>query len=147
MPVVEVKRGKGLKRHVSAASLAAFLSSHVHKEDLPGVKACLEQTGAMTGQGVTSMFSMGRSLGIVEGVLAALQIPIVMVGPARWKRDMGLLGQTKDASRERVVQLFPGISHLFLRKKDHGRAEAALIALWLRQAESIRSPAERPRIR
>jgi crossover junction endodeoxyribonuclease RuvC len=36
---------------------------------------CVEQVGAMPGQGVTSMFNFGKSLGYIEGVLQALQIP------------------------------------------------------------------------
>ena len=38
--------------------------------------AIIEKVGAMPGQGVSSMFQFGRSVGMVEGVLAALQIPV-----------------------------------------------------------------------
>ena len=41
------------------------------------------------------------------------------------------LSQDKDASRQLAIQEWPHIAHLaFRRKCDHGRAEAALIALW-----------------
>jgi len=33
------------------------------------------------------------------------------------------------SARQIALQLFPGAHHLFARRKDHGRAEAALIAL------------------
>jgi hypothetical protein len=36
----------------------------------------------------------------------------------------------KDASRARASELLPAYSHLWQRKRDDGRAEAALIALY-----------------
>src|SRR5262249_27758649 len=38
-------------------------------------------------------------------------------------------GGNKEAARQRALQLFPSAHALFSRKKDHQRAEAALIAL------------------
>lgn len=43
------------------------------------VTACVEQVGAMPGQGVTSMFSFGKSAGFIEGVLQALGIKYQLV--------------------------------------------------------------------
>jgi hypothetical protein len=40
-----------------------------------------------------------------------------------------LIGADKEASRQRVLQLFPRDHALFSRKLDHQRAEAVLIAL------------------
>jgi hypothetical protein len=39
-------------------------------------------------------------------------------------------GSDKESSRARVLQLFPSAHALLARKMDHGRAEAALIALF-----------------
>jgi len=83
----------------------------------------------MPGQGVTSMLSLGRSVGVIEGVVAAMGIPLTLVIPQRWQKDMLVRGG-KDGSRERAMQLFPMQSELFKRKKDDGRADAALIAMW-----------------
>ena len=79
------------------------------------------------------MFSMGQGLGIWKGIFAALGIPCDMVTPQRWKKLlMDGMGKKKDASRLRASQLFPDVG--FPRKKDHGRAEALLIAEYLRRS-------------
>ncbi len=88
----------------------------------------LESVSAMPGQGVSSVFSFGKSAGIIEGVLAALQIPLVMVTPQRWKKNAKLIGKDKDAARTLAIQLYPELSDRLARKKDIGRADAILIA-------------------
>jgi len=124
MPTLEVDSGKTKKRHISAAGLrdilVCYLDSHV----------VIEKVGAMPGQGVTSMFNFGRSAGIIEGVVAALQIPHTYVAPATWTKAVGRAAG-KDASRMRAMELFPAAkADLFKRAKDDGRADAALIAYW-----------------
>ena len=123
MPTVEVKRGNKLKREVSPALVFEALAGK-------GIEfAILERVGAMPGQGVTSMFSMGRSVGIIEGVIAAMGIPMTIVTPQKWQKAMEVRNG-KDGARERAMQLFPMQADLFKRKKDDGRADAALIALY-----------------
>lgn len=90
----------------------------------------LEDVGAMPGQGVTSMFGFGRSVGVLEGVIAALGYPLVMVRPATWKRAAGVPAD-KDAARLMATRLWPDHAAFFARKRDDGRAEAALLARWL----------------
>jgi crossover junction endodeoxyribonuclease RuvC len=46
------------------------------------------------------------------------------------KKFHGLRGGDKEGSRQRALQLFPAAHALLARKKDHGRAEASLIALF-----------------
>lgn len=55
--------------------------------------AVLEQAQSFPGMGVTGSFSYGRGFGQLEGVLAALRIPYVLVRPDRWHRE--LVGKTK----------------------------------------------------
>ena len=121
MPTVEVKRNNKLKREVSAQLVAAIVIKR-HAE-----AAFLERVNAMPGQGVTSVFSFGRSTGILEGVLAAYDIPTTLVTPQSWQKAMGVR-DGKDGSRERAMQLFPASAELFQRKKDDGRSDATLIA-------------------
>ena len=83
----------------------------------------------MPGQGVTSMFNFGRSLGCIEGVISAYQINTQWVTPQAWKKHFGLLKKPKDAARTYVIDRFPTNLDLFKRKKDGGRADATLIAL------------------
>lgn len=91
-------------------------------------EAVMEQVGAMPGQGSVSMLNFGESIGIVKGVLGALQIPVRFVTPQRWKKAAGLIGKDKDASRTLAIQLHPEIAGELTRKKDIGRADAICIA-------------------
>lgn len=91
--------------------------------------AVIEDVHAMPKQGVSSVFSFGRSLGVAEGVMAGEGLAIAYVSPARWKRGMGLSAD-KGVSRRRAIEQWPHMGKAFARVKDDGRAEAALIALW-----------------
>ena len=122
MPTVTVERNKAQKRQVCPAGLSLLM------QQLSPHKATVEKVGAMPGQGVSSMFSFGRSVGIIEGVLAAKQIPVTYTTPQAWQKLSGA-AKGKDGSRQRVMELFPSQAHLFARVKDDGRADAVLIAL------------------
>ena len=122
MPTVTVERNKAQKRQVCPAGLSLLM------QQLSPHKAICEKVGARPGQGVSSMFSFGRSVGIIEGVLAAKQIPVTFVTPQSWQKQSGA-AKGKDGSRQRVMELFPSQAHLFARVKDDGRADAVLIAL------------------
>lgn len=76
MPVVLISESK---RCVDGKALAALL----HGRDCV---VAIESVGAMPGQGVTSMFSFGRSLGAIEGVVDALGYPRVSVKPKVWQK-------------------------------------------------------------
>jgi len=89
--------------------------------------AIIESVGAMPGQGVSSTFKFGRAVGTVDGILSTLVIPRRFVTPTVWKRHWRL-DKDKEKSRALAIQLFPSCANHFARKKDHNRAEAALIA-------------------
>lgn len=97
--------------------------------DSPAATAVIEDVHAMPKQGVSSVFSFGRSLGVAEGVLAGNGLSLRYVSPAKWKRALGL-GNDKGVSRRRAIELWPEHAKAFARVKDDGRAEAALIAYW-----------------
>ena len=118
MPVMALSKGKN---QVNAAGLATIL-----REVLVPTVAYLEQVSAMPGQGVSGMFSFGTSYGIVQGVLAALRIPMVLVRPQAWKARAGLTGKDKDLARTLAIRLYPS-AELSL-KKHIGRADSILIA-------------------
>jgi crossover junction endodeoxyribonuclease RuvC len=99
------------KNQVNAAALATIL-----RIDQKPCTAYLEAVSAMPGQGVSSMFSFGTSYGIVQGVLAALGIPVVLVRPVVWKSRAGLKGANKDLARTLAQRLYPGAD--LSRKKD-----------------------------
>ena len=110
----------------TAADLVGVLSRW-HDQ---GVQVFLEQAQSMPGQGVSSTFKYGVGFGQILGVLAALGIAHRQVSPAVWKRQMGVT-KDKDKARALAQQLFPTAS--LARVKDHGRAEALLIAEWGRR--------------
>lgn len=104
--------------------------------------AVIEQVGAMPGQGGTSMFRFGQSDGMARGVVGCLNIPLIQVSPMKWKKHFGLVGTKenpidKDCARTLAIQRFPAAAHLLQRKKDIGRADAALIALWAHMTEQF----------
>ena len=97
-------------------------------DDVPIV--VVEKVGAMPGNGVSSMFKFGRSLGVIEGAVAGRGFPLRWVTPQVWKGSRGLLRQDKDVARLLALELWPAHSATFARCKDVGRADAALIAAW-----------------
>ena len=109
-------------RTINPAELARLIRS------LNPDRAIVEQVGARPGQGVSSMFAFGRGYGCILGVLGACEVPVTMVTPGRWKKAMGL-DSDKEKSRSLAIRTWPH-SGSFARKKDAGRAEAGLIALW-----------------
>jgi len=106
---------------IDGATLAARIEQF--KPDV----AIIERVAAMPKQGVSSTFTFGRSFGTVIGVVQALRIPQHMVTPGMWKKHFRLSAD-KEEARAHALQLFPAVAAQFSRKKDHGRAEAALIA-------------------
>lgn len=123
-----VASGKGVvKRELDPDTLLPLLKRI--RADL----AVLERTSAMPGQGVASMFSMGTTRGIILCALAAAGTPRREVAPATWKRHFNLIGAEKDMSRRLAIQRFPALAAQLARVKDHNRAEALLLALWLKE--------------
>lgn len=123
MPTMARLHGKG--QQVDAYTLTSELLGAAAGHN---PRAVIEAVSAMPGQGVSSMFRFGESLGIVLGVLGALQIPVRWISPAKWKRAAGLTGKDKDAARTLALQLHPEVGDMLARKKDTGRADAICIA-------------------
>jgi hypothetical protein len=107
---------------------AALLAARV-KQMRPNV-AFIERVGAMPKQGLSSTFKFGIAFGGIIGVFAALESPVRLVAPTVWKRHFGLAGADKEASRALAIHTFPACANHFSRKKDHNRAEAALLAAY-----------------
>lgn len=131
MPTFTKKVGGKQKRILDLYGLANIIDPYV-----PHIKkAIVEQVGAAPGQGVTSMFSFGFSAGCAQMVVAANFIPMTTELPQIWKKAMRL-GKGKDAARQEASRLLPRHSEKWARVKDDGRAEAALLAVYLAKRES-----------
>ena len=107
------------------AAMAGMLSTY-RPEDVALV--VLEQSQAMPGQGVTSMFTFGHAAGVVEGVVCGAMLPHHKVTPQAWKKGVGLIGTDKDAARSRAIQLWPWWKELGKKGAGQALADAALIA-------------------
>lgn len=112
-------KGQGLL----PAVLAAWL------RDKRPVHVWVERVGTRPGEGASRAFNFGRGYGQIEGVCAALEIPVSLVTPAKWKGSLRIPAD-KSAARARAAQLWPGLAGTFSRVKDDGRAEAAMIGLY-----------------
>jgi crossover junction endodeoxyribonuclease RuvC len=93
----------------------------------------IESVSAMPKQGVTSSFNFGQSFGCLRGAVAASRVPTILVSPQKWKKAMSL-DSDKEKSRRMAILFFPD-SDAFRLKKSHGRAEAALMALYGAQTQ------------
>ena len=128
IPAHEVGSGT-VKRQVDPAGLAAIVREWRARFGVDAELAVLERVAARPGQGVASMFSLGHSLGACQGALAALGVPTVLVAPQTWKRQFAL-GKDKAQAQQRASETFPGHAGLWVKAKDHNRAEAALLGLY-----------------
>jgi crossover junction endodeoxyribonuclease RuvC len=124
LPVAKVKVGKTMRSRMLPAALAAML---VQRRP---AAVFLEEVQPMGTNGSIANFSLGKSAGLIEGIVAGLGIPLTMVRPKDWQKHYGLSGGDKGSSRARAMQIWPGSVDSFARVKDDGRAEAALIGLW-----------------
>jgi crossover junction endodeoxyribonuclease RuvC len=114
--------GVGAKR-VDVLTIRDWITTHLPQH------AFIERGQAMPRQGASSGFKYGRAIGAIEAVISCCGIPLTIVEPAQWKKFHALRGGDKESGRLRALQLFPSAHALLMRKRDHGRAEAALIAL------------------
>ena len=128
-----MSEGKKNKRQLNSALLVSLLRENINKNE--EVVVVVEQVNAMPGQGVTSMFNFGQSFGIIKGICAALSLPIYFVRPTKWKKHFNLIKTNKDASRTKVIEVYPEISSKLHRKKDSNRADAILIALYFNDTQ------------
>lgn len=95
-----------------------------------GVNSCVvERASARPGQGVTSMFTFGMAYGAVIALMQSHGFSLHIVAPNVWKKDLKL-GTDKNDSRNKAIEMWPDHEQMFKRKKDDGRAEAALIGYW-----------------
>ena len=132
MPIMS--EGKKNKNQLNSAQLVNIINKHVLRKENTFV--IVEQVSAMPGQGVTSMFNFGQTFGSIKGICAALGLPIFYVRPAKWKKHFELINSSKDASRTKVIEMYPSMSPRLTKKKDVNKADAILIARYFRDCHS-----------
>ena len=133
MPVMA--EGKKNKRQLNSALLVSLIKENtVNQEE---VAVVVEQVNAMPGQGVTSMFNFGQTFGALKGICAALELPIFFVRPSKWKKHFELINSSKDASRTKVIEMYPKLSNQLSKKKDVNKSDAILIARFFSDTKLI----------
>ena len=125
--------GKKNKRQVNGAQVTNIIRERLYNNK--EVIVVVEKVNAMPGQGVTSMFNFGQSFGVIKGICSALSMPIYFVRPAQWKKHFNLIKTNKDASRTKVIEIYPEISSKISRKKDSNKADAILIARYFNDTQ------------
>ena len=92
----------------------------------------IEYQQAMPKQGVVSMFKLGVNYGMWLSAVAAVNWPVRIIRPNEWKKGLGYParsdGDTKEYSLTLARRLYPKAAKYLIRKKDHNRAEALLLA-------------------
>ena len=124
MPVMA--EGKKNKRQLNSSQLVNIIKENINEDEETIV--VVEQVNAMPGQGVTSMFNFGQTFGAIKGVCAALKLPIFFVRPSKWKKHFELINSSKDASRTKVIEMYPTLSAQLTKKRDVNKSDAILIA-------------------
>ena len=125
--------GKKNKKQVNGAQVANIIKNKL--DDNKETIIVVEHVNAMPGQGVTSMFNFGQSFGVIKGICSALSLPIYFVRPTKWKKYFNLIKTNKDASRTKVIEIYPEISSQISRKKDSNKADAILIARYFNDTQ------------
>ena len=129
--------GKKNKKQINGSQLFNELEIRVKDLQKKNIAVVVERVSAMPGQGVTSMFNFGQSYGVIKGICSAMQLPIFFISPSKWKKYYNLIKTSKDASRAKVIEIFPYISSKLQKKKDSNKAEAILIASFFNNTQVI----------
>ena len=115
------------EKHILTGKIYAEIIDSMHGED---VEVVVETVHSMPKQGVASSFKFGVAYGGAVALAERLNCVWHMVTPQVWKKALKL-DSDKNKSSALARELWP-YAPLF-RKKDNGRAEALLMAYWLRK--------------
>ncbi|TCR64670.1 hypothetical protein [Bosea sp. BK604] len=109
---------------VDIASLARLLREH------GPAFALVELVGPMPRDGSIQAFKFGAAYASAKATVSLTGICLHLATPAVWKKHFKIQGgpDGKEQARGLALRLFPASAASFARKKDHGRAEAALLA-------------------
>jgi hypothetical protein len=108
------------------------------------VKVCLEIAQPMVAKkmgaaNIRTAHQTGIGYGMWPLFLCAKGYHVEEVDPQDWKRDFQLINKDKEDARAKAMQMWPKAP--LTRKKDHGRAEALLLAECLRRRRGQEKPA------
>ena len=123
MPIIMV----GKKRELDESKLSTIFS----RWRLRPMTIGIEKSQTMPNQGIVSSGRYMASYGFLRGLCMGNGLPYHLIRPQSWKKAMMPdMGKDKGASIQKVTQLYPELR--LTRVKDHGIADAILIARYLR---------------
>jgi crossover junction endodeoxyribonuclease RuvC len=124
---VKKQKNTSERNFVSPTGLANIMREKTDKASMQSVvRAYLESVASRPKDAALVAFSLGRSLGNIEQLVADFDIAAEFHRPSDWKKKMGLTDD-KDLSLQMATRLAPACAHLWKRKMDDGRAESFLL--------------------
>ena len=122
LPTYAEKTSTGkVRRHIDPVALAELIETIG-----PVDRVQCERMIAPPGVSGMAAFSMGATMATIGTVLKMARLSYRLVSPVVWKRALEAPAD-KESARQYAGRLFKDSAH-WQRKKDHNRAEAALIA-------------------
>lgn len=123
---------KGKHGDYDLPAMRDLLLEAVRYSDGGLVYLALEQSIPLPRQSSSSTAKAARGAALWEGLAIGCDVVLTTVPPVRWKKAMEL---TSDKTQSLVMarELYPCCASSLKRQKDHGRAEALLLAEWLRR--------------
>lgn len=123
-----------MKRWVDVAGLQGMLADWSSRHDFAGgsVHAAIERPIPMPTLPAQTVASQFDTFGVIRALVTGRVSPegMTIVNPQCWKKVFGLKTD-KDASIACALRLYPSAKTWIYRKRDHNRAESALIGHWL----------------
>ena len=124
MPIIEVAK----KRELHEPELHNIFCRFSPKYE--NLIVGIEKSQTMPNQGVVSSGRYMASYGFLRGLCVGMGLPYYLIRPPSWKKLMlADMPKEKGSSIQKVNQIYPDIK--LTRKKDHGIADAILIARYL----------------
>ena len=105
---------------------------------VPANIAMIERSHPHPKEGVSSVWRYASAFTTAVVVIKLLEIPIIFVSPAKWKKSLSLT-KDKEQSRARAIETFPACAELFRLNKHHNRAEAAMLAFYASTLPTLRN--------
>lgn len=86
--------------------------------------------GRRRSMGASSAFNFGGAFHAALATIQCCEVPLHLIEPKTWRGHFRIRGGDvgKEQGRALAIRLFPHSADRFARKKDHGRADAALLA-------------------
>ena len=99
-----------------------------HWQSMGAADIFIELIHSMPRDSPVAAFSFGTAFGAFNMAGATLGLKSHFITPQQWKKALGLINEDKEASLELAREMFG--TEFFKLKKDHNKAEAALISAY-----------------